>query len=164
MNVLGASVREDTVTFAVWAPRCRSVEVAMEGRRPQPMTRGADDVFTLTMANVAPGTRYRYRLDGERYRPDPTARWQPEGVHGPSAVVDSRRFLWTDEDFRGHAPGDLVIYELHVGTFTAAGTFEAIIQHLPEGPGLRAARGHVHGGRDLRGDHPASSRAYRLGR
>src|SRR3989454_36516 len=131
MNVLGASVREDTVTFAVWAPRCRSVEVAMEGRRPQPMTRGADDVFTLTMANVAPGTRYRYRLDGERYRPDPTARWQPEGVHGPSAVVDSRRFLWTDEDFRGHAPGDLVIYELHVGTFTAAGTFEAIIQHLP---------------------------------
>src|SRR3989454_8826589 len=131
MNVLGASVREDTVTFAVWAPRCRSVEVAMEGRRPQPMTRGADDVFTLTMANVAPGTRYRYRLDGERYRPDPTARGQPEGVHGPSAVVDSRRFLWTDEDFRGHAPGDLVIYELHVGTFTAAGTFEAIIQHLP---------------------------------
>src|SRR2546425_239054 len=131
MNVLGASVREDTVTFAVWAPRCRSVEVAMEGRRPQPMTRGADDVFTLTMANVAPGTRYRYRLDGERYRPDPTARWQPEGVHGPSAVVDSQRFLWTDEDFRGHAPGDLVIYELHVGTFTAAGTFEAIIQHLP---------------------------------
>ncbi|OLD69699.1 MAG: malto-oligosyltrehalose trehalohydrolase [Candidatus Rokubacteria bacterium 13_1_20CM_70_15] len=131
MNVLGASVREDTVTFAVWAPRCRSVEVAMEGRRPQPMTRGADDVFTLTMANVAPGTRYRYRLDGERYRPDPTARWQPEGVHGPSAVVDSRRFLWTDEDFRGHAPGDLVIYELHVGAFTAAGTFEAIIQHLP---------------------------------
>src|SRR5439155_780428 len=102
-----------------------------EGRRPQPMTRGADDVFTLTMANVAPGTRYRYRLDGERYRPDPTARWQPEGVHGPSAVVDSQRFLWTDEDFRGHAPGDLVIYELHVGTFTAAGTFEAIIQHLP---------------------------------
>src|SRR5437879_3716894 len=131
MNVLGASVREDTVTFAVWAPRCRSVEVAMEGRRPQPMTRGADDVFTLTMANVAPGTRYRYRLDGERYLPDPTARWQPEGVHGPSAVVDSRRFLWTDEDFRGHAPGDLVIYELHVGAFTAAGTFEAIIQHLP---------------------------------
>src|SRR2546430_17597770 len=131
MNVLGASVLEDTVTFAVWAPRCRSVDVAVEGRRPQSMTRGADDVFTLTLTDVAPGTRYRYRLDGERYRPDPTARWQPEGVHGASAVVDPQRFLWTDADFRGHAPGDLVIYQLHVGTFTAAGTFETVIQHLP---------------------------------
>jgi len=131
MNVLGASVLEDTVTFAVWAPRCRSVDVAVEGRRPQSMTRGADDVFTLTLTDVAPGTRYRYRLDGEQHRPDPTARWQPEGVHGASAVVDPQRFLWTDADFRGHAPGDLVIYQLHVGTFTAAGTFEAVIQHLP---------------------------------
>jgi len=131
MNVLGASVLEDTVTFAVWAPRCRSVDVAVEGRRPQSMTRGADDVFTLTLTDVAPGTRYRYPLDGEQHRPDPTARWQPEGVHGASAVVDPQRFLWTDADFRGHAPGDLVIYQLHVGTFTAAGTFEAVIQHLP---------------------------------
>src|SRR2546429_30682 len=131
MNVLGHSVREVTVPCPVWGPRCRSGEVAGEGRRPQPMTRGADDVFTLPVANIAPGTRYKYRLDGERYRPDPTARWQPEGVHGASAVVDAQRFVWTDEDFRGHAPGDLVVYELHVGTFTAAGTFEAIIQHLP---------------------------------
>ncbi|PYM43132.1 MAG: hypothetical protein DME12_05000 [Candidatus Rokuibacteriota bacterium] len=61
MNVLGASVLEDTVTFAVWAPRCRSVDVAVEGRRPQSMTRGADDVFTLTLTDVAPGTRPRAR-------------------------------------------------------------------------------------------------------
>src|SRR2546422_11693256 len=119
MNVLGASVREDTVTFAVWAPRCRSVEVAMEGRRPQPMTRGADDVFTLTMANVAPGTRYRYRLDGERHRPDPTARWQPQGGHGPASAVHSRRFLWTDAAFRGNAPSDLVSDGLHEATSTS---------------------------------------------
>src|SRR5256885_6965565 len=90
MNVLGASVREDTVTFAVWAPRCRSVEVAMEGRRPQPMTRGADDVFTLTMANVAPGTRYRYRLDGGRHRPDPPPPGQPEGGQSSSAPAALR--------------------------------------------------------------------------
>jgi maltooligosyltrehalose trehalohydrolase len=131
MNVLGASVREQSVTFAVWAPRCRSVDVAIEGRRQESMARGADDVFTATLGDVAPGTRYKYRLDGERYRPDPVSRWQPEGVHGASAVVDPQRFLWTDGDFRGHAPGDLVVYELHVGSFTAAGTFEAIIQHLP---------------------------------
>src|SRR2546428_4560724 len=131
MNVLGASVLEDTATFGVWAPRCRSVDVAIEGRPPQPMRRDADGVFTATLGDLAPGTRYKYRLDGERYRPDPVSRWQPEGVHGASAVVDPRRFLWTDQDFRGHAPSDLVIYELHVGTFTAAGTFEAIVPHLP---------------------------------
>src|SRR6266581_2829803 len=95
MNVLGASVLEDTATFGVWAPRCRSVDVAIEGRHPQPMRRDADGVFTATLGELAPGTRYKYRLDGERYRPD------------------------------------LVIYELHVGTFTAAGTFEAIVRHLP---------------------------------
>src|SRR6266480_5252563 len=131
MNVLGASVREDTATFAVWAPRCRSVDVAIEGRRREPMAQGADGVFTLTQGDVPPGTRYKYRLDGERFRPDPVSRWQPEGVHGASTVVDPQRFLWTDADFRGHAPGDLVLYELHVGSFTPSGTFEAIIQHLP---------------------------------
>ncbi len=129
--MLGASVLEDTATFGVWAPRCQSVDVAIEGRHPQPMGRDADGVFTATLGDLAPGTRYKYRLDGERYRPDPVSRWQPEGVHGASAVVDPRRFLWTDQDFRGHAPSDLVIYELHVGTFTAAGTFEAIVPHLP---------------------------------
>src|SRR5207247_4607207 len=131
MNVLGASVLGDTAPFGVSAPRCRSVDVAIEGRHPQPMRRDADGVFTATLGDVAPGTRYKYRLDGERFRPDPVSRWQPEGVHGASAVVDPQRFLWTDGDFRGHARGDLVVYELHVGSFTAAGTFEAIIQHLP---------------------------------
>src|SRR2546429_729901 len=131
MNVLGASVREDTATFAVWAPRCRSVDVAIEGRRRERMAQGADGVFTLTLGDVPTGTRYKYRLDGERFRPDPVSRWQPEGVHGASTVVDPQRFLWTDADFRGHAPGDLVLYELHVGSFTPSGTFEAIIQHLP---------------------------------
>src|SRR5256886_12913924 len=131
MNVLGASVLEDTATFGVWAPRCQSVDVAIEGRHLQPMGRDADGVFTAILGDLAPGTRYKYRLDGERYRPDPVSRWQPEGVHGASALVDPRRFLWTDQDFRGHAPSDLVIYELHVGTFTAAGTFEAIVPHLP---------------------------------
>src|SRR5437667_71321 len=71
MNVLGASVLEDTATFGVWAPRCQSVDVAIEGRHPQPMGRDADGVFTATLGDLAPGTRYKYRLDGERYRPDP---------------------------------------------------------------------------------------------
>ena len=128
--MLGASLLEDRVAFTVWAPRCRSVDVVVEGRRPEPLTPGAGGLYQATLARVAPGARYHYRLDNARFRPDPASRWQPEGVHGASVVVDPGRFMWTDQDFRGVAPADLVFYELHVGTFTPAGTFEAIIPHL----------------------------------
>ncbi len=131
MSVLGASVAGESVTFAVWAPRCRSVDLALEGRRPQPLVRRPDGRFEVSVARLPDGSRYHYRLDGARHRPDPASRWQPEGVHGPSIVVDPRRFVWTDQDFHGHAFADLVFYELHVGAFTPAGTFEAIIPHLP---------------------------------
>src|SRR2546430_16997635 len=109
MNVLGASVLEDTATFGVWAPRCRSVDVAIEGRHPQPMRRDADGVFTATLGDLAPGTRDKYRLDGERYRPHPVARWQPEGGHGAPAPGDPRRVPLTPQDFPGHAPHDPVL-------------------------------------------------------
>jgi len=132
MTALGASLVEDTVVFRVWAPRCRALDVVLAGRPPAPLARGADGLFEGTLGDVAPGARYRYRLDGARHRPDPASRWQPEGVHGPSAVVDPRRFVWTDDAFRGHALADLVLYELHVGAFTPAGTFEAVAAHLGE--------------------------------
>ena len=127
---LGATLHEGMATFRVWAPKCRSVEVVIEGRKPEALTGREDGVFERSLAGVGAATRYQYRLDGERYRPDPVSRFQPEGVHGPSAVVDPSRFPWTDQGFRGHALGDLVFYELHVGTFTASGTFEAVIPHL----------------------------------
>jgi maltooligosyltrehalose trehalohydrolase len=130
MNGFGASLHHEGVTFHVWAPRCRSVEVVLEGRRPQPMAPLDDGVFELTVGRLGAGARYQYRLDGERYRPDPVSRWQPEGVHGPSAVVDPSVFPWTDGGFGGHGLADLVFYEVHVGAFTTAGTFEAAIAHL----------------------------------
>jgi maltooligosyltrehalose trehalohydrolase len=130
MNGLGASLHADGVTFRVWAPRCKSVELVIEGRPTQTLERGDNGLCSLTVPRLAAGTRYQYRLDGERFRPDPVSRWQPEGVHGPSAVVDPTAFTWTDAGFRGHATADLVFYELHVGTFTAAGTFEAVIAYL----------------------------------
>jgi len=129
---LGATLQEGMTTFRVWAPRCRSVEVVVEGRKPEALTGREDGVFERSLAGLGAGTRYQYRLDGERYRPDPVSRYQPEGVHGPSVVVDPARFPWTDQGFRGHALADLVFYELHVGTFTAAGTFEAVVPHLPQ--------------------------------
>ncbi|HET7340025.1 MAG TPA: malto-oligosyltrehalose trehalohydrolase [Methylomirabilota bacterium] len=128
---LGASLQEGGTAFRVWAPRCRSVEVIVEGRKPEALVRRDDGVFEATVGGVGAAMRYQYRLDGERYRPDPVSRFQPEGVHGPSVVVDPSRFPWTDQGFRGHALAALVFYELHVGTFTAAGTFEAVIPHLP---------------------------------
>jgi maltooligosyltrehalose trehalohydrolase len=74
--------------------------------------------------------RYRYLLDRKKARPDPVSRFQPEGVHGPSAVVDPDSFGWTDGDWPGAQLKNLIIYELHVGTFTHEGTFEAIVAHL----------------------------------
>jgi maltooligosyltrehalose trehalohydrolase len=128
---LGATVHEDGTTFRVWAPACRSVEVLVEGRLLARMSRLDDDVFELTAPTVRAGAPYLYRLDGARDRSDPVSRFQPQGVHGPSVVVDPQQFTWTDQTFRGHAPSELVFYELHVGTFTTAGTFEAVIAHLP---------------------------------
>ncbi|HEU4366633.1 MAG TPA: malto-oligosyltrehalose trehalohydrolase [Methylomirabilota bacterium] len=127
---LGATLHETGTTFRVWAPRCGSVDIVIEGRRPEPLTPRDGGLFERAIGGIAAGTRYQYRLDGERYRPDPVSRFQPEGVHGSSGVLDPGRFAWTDQDFRGHPLADLVIYELHVGAFSATGTFEGVIPYL----------------------------------
>jgi maltooligosyltrehalose trehalohydrolase len=88
--------------------------------------------FWHTQPEVPPGQRYAYQLDGGPERPDPCSLWQPEGVHGPSAVVRPDRFRWTDHGWSGVARGELVFYELHVGTFTPEGTFEAVMPRLGE--------------------------------
>src|SRR6185369_5521519 len=116
MNPLGASLRDGGVDFRVWAPRCRAMELVLDGRAPIAMIKTEGGIWNATVPDLADGARYQFRLDGARYRPDPRSRWQPEGVHGPSVVVDPSRFVWTDGGFTGHARGDLVFYELHVGT------------------------------------------------
>jgi maltooligosyltrehalose trehalohydrolase len=80
--------------------------------------------------NIEPGGRYLYRLRDGRELPDPASRYQPDGVHGPSTVVDPRAFQWTDQAWGGLPLEDYVFYEIHVGTYTAAGTFDAVISHL----------------------------------
>ncbi len=84
-----------------------------------------------TVRRTPPGTDYQYRLDGGPERPDPVSRWRPSGVHGPTRIVDPAAFQWSDGAWRGLEMADLVIYELHVGTFTPAGTFDAVIERLP---------------------------------
>ncbi len=128
----GAVYRADgTTAFTLWAPGAQQVELLILDPAPRALTMqpiGYGCWHTVTTA--PPGTRYRYRLDGARERPDPASRCQPEGVHGPSAVID-HAFAWNDAAWRGVPLDDLVIYELHVGTFTPEGTFEAVIPHLP---------------------------------
>jgi maltooligosyltrehalose trehalohydrolase len=128
----GATVQPDgSVRFSVWAPRARSV--AVQGLIPDrtiPLHRNERGVYTTTVPDLAPGTSYNYLLDNERVRPDPVSRWQPQGVHGPSAIVNPDAFRWTDHAWKGVLLPDLILYELHVGTFTPAGTFFALIDYL----------------------------------
>ena len=133
--IRGALPQADGSTrFSVWAPSARRVEVAIAGERgPRivPLTRTADGVHSGVVEEVPAGTDYGYRLDRGPDRPDPVSRWRPAGVHGPSRVVDPAAFQWSDGAWRGLEMADLVIYELHVGTFTPSGTFDGVIERLP---------------------------------
>ncbi|HSD52173.1 MAG TPA: malto-oligosyltrehalose trehalohydrolase [Candidatus Methylomirabilis sp.] len=125
------------VRFHVWAPRCR--EVAVEIVRPRSTwikLRPSAGGYFLGTARGEAGLRYFYLLDGERRRPDPASRALPEGVHGPSEVVDTTAFVWTDAGWRGLPLRDMVLYEIHVGTFTPEGTFDAVIPRLERLKGL----------------------------
>ena len=124
--------RGEECAFRVWAPRAGEVELVLigEGRGPCRMQRDEEGYFNHLEARVAEGQRYVYRLDGGEDRPDPCSLWQPEGVGGPSAVVRPGRFAWTDTAWKGIRREELVFYELHVGTFTAEGTFEGVIPRL----------------------------------
>jgi maltooligosyltrehalose trehalohydrolase len=131
----GAALLPDGRTrFSVWAPKPRRIELCLRhGCRTQavPLARGDHGVCQAVVGNAPAGTEYWYRLDGERDRPDPVSRHLPRGVHGSSRVVDPAAFSWTDAGWRGRGMADLVIYELHVGTFTPQGTFDSAIARLP---------------------------------
>ncbi|MGA8185974.1 MAG: malto-oligosyltrehalose trehalohydrolase [Terriglobia bacterium] len=129
---LGATyLGEGRCHFLVWAPCAGKVEVHVVGSsdRTLVMERQERGYHEVLAEGMAPGTRYYYRLEGGNERPDPASRYQPEGVHGPSEVVDLN-FEWGDAGGMGLELADYIIYELHVGTYTESGTFEAVIPHL----------------------------------
>lgn len=118
--------------FLIWAPFPDQIQLHLidpEDRLIElvPLTNG---YHYAEVDGVPPGTLYAYLLDGEHDRPDPASRWQPQGVHGPSAVVDPGAFQWHDAHWFGPRLAEMVIYELHVGTFTPEGTFDAIVPRL----------------------------------
>ncbi|MCC9603863.1 malto-oligosyltrehalose trehalohydrolase [Stieleria sp. JC731] len=128
---LGARPHGESTTFRVWAPKAKEVVVEIIDGPSEPMQGNADGYFSVTIKGVAAGARYCYRIDGGPRRPDPASRFQPEGVHGPSEVIDSS-FDWTDANWADVDRDDLVIYEAHTGALTAGGTFQAAIDRLPE--------------------------------
>jgi maltooligosyltrehalose trehalohydrolase len=118
-------------TFTVWAPECNAVQVVLEAspQLPWPMEKSEGGYWTVTLDKVTPGMQYWYKLDNELQRPDPASRCQPAGVHGPSEIVDTS-FNWTDTNWQGIELAEMILYELHTGTFTQVGTFQGIISKL----------------------------------
>jgi maltooligosyltrehalose trehalohydrolase len=131
LNLGAIPQRDGRCSFRVWAPLCRKVEVRIVTPRERviPLDPEPKGYYCGLVEDAGPGTRYFYRLDGDQQRPDPASRYQPEDVHGPSEVVDPR-FPWTDQHWCGVPLSNYLIYELHVGTFTPEGTFDALHPHL----------------------------------
>jgi maltooligosyltrehalose trehalohydrolase len=113
----------------VWAPRAAKVALEIDHQR-LPMHCGQKGWWSIDTDHAAPGADYTIVIDDGQPLPDPRSAWQPYGVHGPSRIVDHRRFDWRDQRWNPPPLSSAVIYELHVGTFTPTGTFEAAIEHL----------------------------------
>src|SRR4051812_31720287 len=114
----------------VWAPHANHVEFVSERRTP--LSSEGNGYFSATIAAAA-GDRYQFKLDDDpKLYPDPASRFQPDGPHGPSAIVDPSAFRWTDADWKGLSRDGQVIYELHVGTFTREGTWAAATNELTQ--------------------------------
>jgi len=130
---VGAEVVPGGVHFRVWAPIRRTVEVLIDGGPPLALGAEEGGYFAALVPGVGAGARYKYKLDGRsNTHPDLASRFQPEGPHGPSQVVDPNAFAWTDHDWKGVAETGQVFYEMHVGSFTAEGTWAAAAAKLPE--------------------------------
>ncbi len=132
---IGANYTADKGTvFTVWAPEAESVEVILQKPHKATITlqREAFGYWTGLAEEAGPGARYLYKLNNELERPDPASQSQPDGVHKASEVVNHSAFNWTDSNWKGMPLEQMIIYELHVGTFSEEGTFEGLIKKLPE--------------------------------
>lgn len=132
MRVGAIYLGEGRCLFRVWAPHTRSMTVVILGgdRHVLDMGPAANGYWEVEADGIKPGTHYEFSLDGGVGIPDPASCSQPDGVDGPSAVVDHAAFDWEDGDWHGIPPESLILYELHIGTFTREGTFEAVVPRL----------------------------------
>ena len=125
--------------FRAWAPKAKNVDLVLESgaeknaeRSFHPLTREDGGYFSGT-AEAGAGALYRFRInDAENFHPDPASRFQPQGPHGPSCIVNPTQFKWTDEKWRGVKMRGQIVYEMHIGTFTPEGTWRAAAEQLAE--------------------------------
>jgi malto-oligosyltrehalose trehalohydrolase len=127
----GAAAQRDATAFRLWAPGAAKVEVVVGDARRCPLDARGDGWHAATLDDVGAGARYAYRIDDRSTVPDPASRANPGGVHAASTVVDPLAYEWQDAAWRGRAWEEAVVYELHVGTFTPAGTFAGVVERLP---------------------------------
>jgi maltooligosyltrehalose trehalohydrolase len=118
------------VTFALWAPNARTVDVIVDNGPPRPMSLFSNGWHGATITEANDGSSYRFRINNALLVPDPASRFQPDGPFGDSRVVDPYGFFWSDEQWLGRPWNEAVIYEAHIGAFTPEGTYAALTQRL----------------------------------
>src|SRR5690606_38954604 len=131
-----AAVIDGGVRFRLWAPSARDVALCLEGGPELPMPEAGGGWRELVTREAGAGSRYRFRINGELLVPDPASRYNPGDVHGASEVIDPEAFDWQDDAWRGRLWDEAVIYELHVGSFSEAGSFAGVEQKLDHLAGL----------------------------
>ena len=123
---VGANFSQNKTEFTVWAPNQNQVSLVLPKKKETlKMSKEDDGYWKLTVDDIKPQTPYLYRLSDNKDRPDPASHFQPDGVFGTSAVVNHSSYVWKDSGWRGIRLEDMIMYELHVGTFTKQGTFDA---------------------------------------
>ena len=148
---LGGDARSDgSASFVVWAPAASSVLLRLHTAPPRTAELHSEPhgYHTVIVPDVAPGTRYTFELPDGSELPDPASRFQPDGVHGPSELTGTE-FQWQTNDWRAPELRDLVIYEMHIGTFTREGTYDAAIARLDDLARLGAGDAETHAVRDV---------------
>lgn len=139
----GTAIEDHSTEFRLWAPDARNITLCLEdaaGPRKVLMARQEEGWYRCIDEKAAAGSRYRFQIDDGLLVPDPASRSQPDGVHGPSVVTDPLAWHWRDADWQGRPLEEAVFYELHVGAFSAAGTYAGVAERLDylEGLGVTA--------------------------
>ncbi|THU32972.1 malto-oligosyltrehalose trehalohydrolase [Niastella caeni] len=128
----GTEKNNNTTTFSVWAPLCNRMVLHLvhPHDKEMEMTKHEEGYWKISIDDLPDNATYFFKPDGEKDYPDPASQFQPQGVHGHSQVVNHQLFAWTDQQWKSIPLQNMILYELHVGTFTKEGTFEAIISRL----------------------------------
>jgi maltooligosyltrehalose trehalohydrolase len=134
LNIGANYIGNGKYEFVVWAPLLKDIAIKLTSHTEQfiPMEQDTKGYWVAKVENVSAETLYLYRLENEKDRPDPASHFQPKGVHGPSQVIDHGSFKWEDGNWRGIPFIEMIMYELHVGTFTPEGTFDAVMKRLDD--------------------------------